>query len=337
MNYNQFSSAELKLLSDPINMRAKLDTGTHCNYKCSFCYYLDKLHVVTPLEKIKQRAKKLYDFGITEIDLSGGESSVHRDWFKILDHCKELGFKNISCLSNGYKFANADFLKKSFNHGLKEILFSLHGWDDSSHNTIVGKKGSFKKILQAIENCQKIGVKVRINCTVTDFNASSLLKYADLINSLMPLQLNFLPLNYWDHATNLNEASYENLSNWIKRAIDNLDTDIEINVRYIPFCFMKGYEKYIVGIYQHIFDQKDWNIIAYDADRLKPKALTTEDYFAEAHRKRNNSYTKGRGCFDCKFFYICDGVETKVGSRQALIPQSGEKIIDVQKYRRGDI
>lgn len=335
MNYNQFSSIELEILQDKFNTRAKLDTGTHCNYECSFCYYLDKLDVVTDVEIIKARAKKLYDFGMTEIDLSGGESSIHRNWFEILDYCKELGFKNISALTNGFKFANIEFLKKSQDHGLSELLFSLHGWDSESHAKIVNRKGSFERMLEAIKNCQFLGIKVRINCTVTSFNAPHLDEYVKLVNEIKPFQMNFLPLNYWEDAQKVEPESYELLSEHIKKAIDHLNQEIEINVRYIPYCFMQGYEKYVVGIYQHIFDRGDWNIIAYDIERLPEKPATIEDYFSAAKTKRVFSYTKEKECFNCKFFNICDGIEHKLRGFQAVQPIEGEKVTDVQLFRRG--
>lgn len=335
MNYNEFSSIELELINDKFNTRAKLDTGTHCNYACSFCYYLDKLDVVTDVEVIKARAKRLFDFGMTEIDLSGGESSIHKNWFEILDYCRELGFKNISALTNGFKFADMEFLKKSQKHGLSELLFSLHGWDSESHASIVKRKGSFERMLQAIKNCQEIGIKVRINCTVNGFNAPHLQTYAKLINEIKPFQLNFLPLNYWEDAQKIQAESYEVLSKHIKEAIDVLNPDIEINVRYIPYCFMQGYEKYVVGIYQHIFDRGDWNIIGYEVDRLPEKKATIEDYFAEAKKKRIFSYTKELKCFNCKYFNICDGIEHKLKTSQEVYPVAGDKIRDVQHFRRG--
>ena len=335
MNYNEFSSINLEILQDHFNTRAKLDTGTHCNYECSFCYYLDKLDVVTDVEVIKARAKKLYDFGMTEIDLSGGESSIHRNWFEILDYCRELGFKNISALTNGFKFANKEFLQKSKEHGLTELLFSLHGWDSESHTHIVKRKGSFERMLEAIKNSQELGIKVRINCTVTSFNAPHLEEYVKLINEIKPFQMNFLPLNYWEDAKNVGPENYEFLSQHIKTAVDQLNPAIEINVRYIPFCFMQNYEKYVVGIYQHIYDRGDWNIIAYDVDRLPEKPATPEDYFAHAKKQRVHSYTKPKKCFDCKYFNICDGIEHKLAETQDVYPIAGDKITDVQLFRRG--
>ena len=115
--------------------RAKLDTGTYCNYKCSFCYYKNSLDKIDDLEVIKGRIDYLRECGVEEVDLSGGESSIHPDWFDILDYC---GGFDVSTLSNGHRFSNISFMKKSQDHGLKEILFSLHGYDEESHDNLVG-------------------------------------------------------------------------------------------------------------------------------------------------------------------------------------------------------
>ena len=299
MNFNTF--AKIPRYDKPLNTRAKLDTGKECNYNCYFCYYQGHLDESDTYEEIIKRAKKLKDLGITEVDLSGGESSIHKDWFKILDYCNK-NFDNVSCLSNGSKFKDFDFLKKSKEHGLSEILFSLHGYDEKSHDKIVGVQGAFRDILESIKNAQKLNMIVRINCTVTSNNVNHLDKYTELINQIKPMQLNYLPLNYWDSASNLKTQNYEKIANSIKNSIDNLDKDIEINVRYIPFCFMKGYEKYVKDIPQHIYDLRDWNIAAYRYEDL-------DKVFDIAYQNRLHTYYKPKKCFKCKYFFDCDGIE----------------------------
>jgi len=339
LNYNLFSSTELVLINDPMNSRAKLDTGTHCNYKCSFCYYFDKLDEKTDKEVIKKRALKLRKMGMSEIDLSGGESSIHRDWFEILQYCREIGFTSISTLSNGSTFSNREFLLKSKEVGLSEILFSLHGYDKESHEEMVAHKSSFEKILKAIDHSHELGIKVRLNCTVTSKNVGAMTTYAALVNKIQPLQMNFLPLNYWDAAKNYSSENYEELSHGIKQAIDLIDPKIEINVRYIPFCFMQGYEKYVVGVYQHIFDLRDWNIIGYDVDTWSKDYTSNpglEEYFEIAKKKRLLTYHKNKECFDCRYFNICDGVEHKISSTQKVYPvidKNNARINDVMFFR----
>jgi MoaA/NifB/PqqE/SkfB family radical SAM enzyme len=42
-----------------------------------------------PLEVILERVDYIKAYGITEIDLSGGESSIEPNWFKILEYCQD--------------------------------------------------------------------------------------------------------------------------------------------------------------------------------------------------------------------------------------------------------
>ena len=56
MDCNKYSSALLK--KDYITTRcnrAKLDTGTFCNYDCEFCYYQGLLHIKTNYDLIYSR------------------------------------------------------------------------------------------------------------------------------------------------------------------------------------------------------------------------------------------------------------------------------------------
>jgi len=337
MDCNKFSTAPLEpdYTTQRCN-RAKLDTGLFCNYKCEFCYYLNDLDKKTSFSVIKDRIDILYKYGITEVDLSGGESSIHKDWFKILDYCNER-FECISCLSNGSAFANETFLLKSKQHGLKEILFSLHGYDEQSHNAIVGKSNAWKKIHKAIRLSKKHGIVVRLNCTVYQRNHERLIEYSKLVKDIKPLEVNFLTLNYWDDSEQLEPIDYLKVTNNIKLCIDEIVDDVEyINVRYTPYCFMKGYEKHVCNQYQHIYDIYDWNKEIYSYELDVDRAYTHEEKinlaYQAAKKERLESYNKPIECLQCKHFYICDGVENRVPP--TVIPEKGTKITDINYYRK---
>jgi len=317
--------------------RAKLDTGFHCNYKCEFCYYIDRLDVKTPYSTIENRINILHKYGISEVDLSGGESSIHKDWFKILDYCNER-FDNISCLSNGSVFSNEKFLLKSKKHGLKEILFSLHGYNEEVHDDIVGRKNAWKKIHKAIKLCQKHGIKVRINCTVYQKNYKGLVKYADIIKEIQPFQVNFLTLNYWDDNKTFDPIDdYGGLTDNIKKCIDLIINDTKyINVRYTPYCYMKDYEKYVCNQYQHVYDIFDWNKEIYDYDVDTSKTYTEKEKIKLGYKKaqdgRLDGCKKPIKCIRCKYFNICDGIEKQLDIE--VYPEEGKKITDVNFYRK---
>ncbi len=335
--YNELSHQLEIDYDEPLCHRAKLDTGTHCNYRCEFCYYKTQLNDVTEFNVIKERIDYLVDCGIKEVDLSGGESSIHKQWFDILDYCKSKGLK-ISTLSNGYKFADKLFLTKSKEHGLDEILFSVHGYDKESHNTLVGHRKGFENIVQAIHNAHELGILVRINCTVTHKNYKNLpTKFIALMQELKPFEVNFLTLNYWDDAGVQETIDYSIITPYVHQAIDLLKDSVKIiNVRYTPYCFMKGYEQYVCNYYQHIYDIYDWNIAVYnrDIDPSVYRADPLKAMYAAAEFKRNRTYYKTADCLKCKHYYICDGVEKQIKDVK-LRPEQGEQIKQVNFYRKG--
>jgi radical SAM protein with 4Fe4S-binding SPASM domain len=327
ISINKLFKPNYKFSNYPINNRSKLDTGTQCNYKCSFCYYIDKLDVLKSFKDIKKDIYLIHASGITEIDLSGGESSIHPNWFEILQECNI--FNHISTLSNGSKFCDIEFLQKSIDFGLKEILFSLHGWDEESHDRITRIPNSFRNILEAINNSIASKLITRLNCTIdSNFNEK---EYVELIKKLNISQLNFLPMNYWG-LHHQKRIDYKIISKKIQYCLDQLNKYIpEITVRYIPFCYMIGYEKYVVGTYQHIFDLKDWNLQTYNLKSLKP--INKENSFEVAYHRRNLTYIKNKECLTCKFLYICDGVEKELIDNFIFLPQIGEYITDVCYYK----
>ncbi len=311
------------------NKRAKVDTGTTCNYKCDFCYYYNSLNAkFKDIAIIKKEILLLYKIGIKEFDLSGGESSIHPYFIEIITHAKQYG--KVSTLSNGSMFHDIKFLEKCKQAGLQEVLFSLHGYDNISHDKIVHHKTAFDKIIKSIINCNELGIEVRLNCTIDNtFNEK---KYLELLNKLRFTQLNLLPLNYWDDASSKKSIDYKLIGNKAKYIIDNL-LNIECNVRYIPFCFMKEYEKNVVGVFQHIYDLKDWNLHAYDLPDTK---LTKNKMFEAATKNRIASFTKPLSCKDCSMAYICDGIEPQNLDDNKLEPYKGNKQPNVLYWRQHD-
>jgi radical SAM protein with 4Fe4S-binding SPASM domain len=337
---NSFSTVGIQIdKTTTPNSRARLFTGKLCNYRCEFCYYKNNLSDRDSLDLIFSRIDDIKRYGIEEIDLSGGESSVEPNWFKILERCQLVGFKNISCLSHGGKFSNPEFVTKSAKLGLSEVLFSLHGATAEIHDRITERKGSFDNLLTAIKNCQAQGLKIRINCTVYDINYLSLAgEYADLIKSIKPWQVNFIALNYGVDNHDFRFNNYQLITTEIKRCIDNIKDTVEhINVRYTPFCYMQGYEQYVVNYYQHIYDLHDWNLAMFDHDLDTSIEYTQEEKLQHSYNKakerRIHSFAKQEECRNCKNFFICDGVDKEIADSTPVMPIAGDKITTVNFYR----
>jgi len=328
--------------SNDICLRAKVDFGTTCNYNCYFCYYKEKLKVpFKDKEIIKEEIQTLAKAGIKEFDFSGGEVSIHPDLLEIIEYANKFG--KVSCLTNGFGFTNPTKVLRYIRSGLQEYMFSIHGGDRKSHNTAVGNNKAFDKILESIDIINRLNksliaqTTIRINTVINnDFDEVS---YVNLINSDIMKhikQINLLPLNYWDDAINNDLIDYNIVSDKIKYIIDNINYPIEINVRYIPYCFMYGYEKYVVNTYQHIFDKSDWNLITYNVNRIDYN-INKENMFEQAFKNRLNTYQKPRECIECSRRLICDGIEkVLIHSNNNLVPVPGEYILDVNHFRESD-
>ena len=335
----------VKLPPDTICARIPIHVGTICNCRCEFCYFKRNLKTARPLEQIKDRMLKAYNLGFRELDFTGGEPSVHPKFFEILSHGTELGCY-LSCLSNGWKFADMEFLKKAHSLGLKEILFSLHGCSEEQHDAIVGKPGAFKRILTAIRNAQELGMLVRINCTVYHKNYKTLpTVYADLINEIKPFEVNFIQLNYFEENGDFRPEVLDGQIEAIKQSIVKIKPYVKyINVRYVPFCYMQGFERYCVNYYQHIYDLYDWDLgFGYGySNKNEPKieGLTTRSYWLELGKKcceesRLRAFKKLPECSECKYSHICDGIKFELDPKTKVYPVPGKKILDVIHFRHG--
>lgn len=333
------STIIFKQSTEKRSTRAYIDTGKFCNYDCEFCYYKDQLDNRDDLELIKHRIKKAQEYGMESIEFCGGESTAEPNWFNFLSYAVECGFKSISVVTNGSLLAKPDFLSRSIQMGLTEVLFSLHGSNSAQHDKIVGRSGAFNRIMKAIKNVHDMNIPFRVNCTVYDINHKSLKdEYRDLLKSIKPLEVNFIAVKYNLDNSEFREVKYMDIIESIKACIDSIKYDVKyINVRMVPFCLMQGYEKYNVNHYQQIYDVYDWNRGTYEenytAERLSEQEQTKKDFEAAA-RFRVDGYYKAPSCKDCKNFYICDGIDNKLKD-QELTPIPGKKILDPNHYRIG--
>lgn len=317
--------------------RARLYTGPLCNYKCVFCYCKNHLKDTKSLEQILKEVDYYYDYGIRELDLSGGEPSIRKDFFEILDYCTSKGITP-SCLSNGFKFADLEFCKETQKHGLNEVLFSLHGSNEELHDSIVQHKGAFKRIIQAIKNTKALGYRVRVNCTVTELNYKTLYdEFPKLVNSLDVFEVNLILVNNWEDNEGGKIVDLETLTNAINASIDKFKTKL-VNVRYTPFCYLTEHLENCTNYAQIAYDIYDWDIACYT---ILPEELhkytRTPNYMIRnqlesAKKNRIQGFFKTPECKECKFFYICDGL--KKGCNAKVKPVKGPKIMDPIFFRK---
>lgn len=285
--------------------RIKIDTGYKCNLRCEFCYNGDNHNLPNrSFDEIKNDIIYYSTLGFKSFDFSGGEPSIIKDLPKYIAFAKRYG--DVSCVSNGFGFAKMSFLKECHANGLNEILFSLHSIDEKRYRMITN--GDLKYLLTAISNAKKLGMIIRLNITV--YSKTDLSDFSVYINELHPYQVNFILLNYFEGAQNFIHQDVYNDCQKIKCCIDQINDDIDINVRYAPFCYMQGYEKYVKDYFQHLYDKHDWSLLSYYPFKdIETESQADEMCIKIARQHRCDSFVKKPQCKNCKYFFECDGVK----------------------------
>ncbi|HTZ11839.1 MAG TPA: radical SAM protein [Candidatus Margulisiibacteriota bacterium] len=246
-----------------ITRRVKVVTGFRCNADCMFCYYKNRLKEpnLDP-SLIKKDLDFAFRQGIREVDFSGGEPTIHPHLGELIGYAKKKGFEKVCIITNGIALANKDYYKSLVEAGLDETLFSVQGHDKDSHDHFVNVDDAFRRMMAALENAYRLGQEIRTNTVVHKKNHADLLKLCKIIVPFKPLQVNFIVVNDWECARVLLKdvvAPYSEVASSLKGACDFLKSYLEnINVRYIPFCMMKGYEKYLCDVTQLKYDPYEW-------------------------------------------------------------------------------
>lgn len=254
-----------------LTKKVDINLGYGCNAKCPFCYYYDSvvtgenLNTLTT-EQAKEQLRQAKRFDIEEIEFTGGEVSLRKDFAELVAYAKnELKFKVVAMVTNGIVLANFDYLKVLADSGLDDVLFSVHGHTAEMHDQLTVTKGSFSRIMQAIDHATRLGLRVRTNTVVCKTNYQYLEDIFQLLINKKVDNINLIAFNPIIQARNQDVisdlyVSYTEVGNSIMRAIARHRSALpHLNIRYLPPCFVPGYEQYVTNLDQMNFDPDEWN------------------------------------------------------------------------------
>jgi MoaA/NifB/PqqE/SkfB family radical SAM enzyme len=97
---------------------------------------------------------------------------VRPDFFEICQYARHLGFA-IRIYSNGYLIDEERARKLKEIHTF-EVEISIHGARPETHDRLTGIRGSFDRVISALENLQKYRIKTNLKCPITHLNQGEL-------------------------------------------------------------------------------------------------------------------------------------------------------------------
>jgi len=319
-----------------LNKRGVIYVTDICNQKCKFCYYAyskaPKNHY--SLELIKKRLDifKRY-YGLTHVDITGtGEPTLYPHIKEVVRYCDEIGLKP-ALITNGQR---TDVIKELIEDGhLEDVILSIHSTGDAFHELT---KGSWEKSLETLRLLRDTKFNWRANVCVVNENLNKLVETIEVTHKYGGRLMNFLVFNphpgtELSNMPNDIQASYTECAEAMKPAIDRAEElGVRIEVRYIPICTMKGYEKYVLNFSQWIFDPYGWEEASGNA---KPAFETDLDAVEFVKNKCKVNYKQGK-CETCAIKNICDGVYPQYIKKygpEEFIPYDGDQINYAMHFR----
>ena len=141
-----------------------------CNLDCFFCYN-DVGLAGEPLrrEQYFELFAELRDLEVLHLTLSGGEPLAQPDFLALGGRARELGFA-VRIKSNGHALRGelARRVRDEIDPFLIEI--SLHGATAATHDRQTRVPGSFERLLATLAGLRTLGLRVKLNSTLTAWN-----------------------------------------------------------------------------------------------------------------------------------------------------------------------
>ncbi len=148
----------------PLINVVQLTLTNRCQCNCKHCG-VSKLREVIKGELTFEQIDLLFrDFklaGCVVVDLFGGEPTLRRDLFEIIERGKSYGFM-VSLETNGYVI-DQPYMERLAAAGLDQIYLSLDDYRAETHDEIRRKKGSFDRAVRALELGAKSGIIMHVS------------------------------------------------------------------------------------------------------------------------------------------------------------------------------
>lgn len=277
--------------------RVDIKVGFYCNNHCVFCVQgkkRDSLPAKTK-EEVKASLKEAFSKGKREVVFTGGEPTLHPNFFELVNYAKQIGFKQIQIQSNGRIFAYLDFCLEAIQAGATQFGPSLHAHKARVHDFLTAAPGSFEQTKKGIQNLKKLNQYVLTNSVITSKNYKFLPELARLLVSLGVDQFQFAFVHILGTAKENQDwlvPAKSKIMPYVKKGLKiGIKAGKKVTTEAIPYCLLKGYE-------------------SYAAEEIMPKTriydagFTVEDY---GDYRRSSGKAKREECKKCFFYQACEG------------------------------
>lgn len=267
-------------------------TGLLCNEKCFFCFqdtdYIKQHDTKTDIHSVIKSLIIGRKRKIDMVNISGWEPTIYKNLVDILHLSQKFWYTTIKLITNGLAFASFEYCQRHLPY-ITDIALSFHAPHESPQDIITWHPGSYKKLLQSLENISLFPhIRLHNHCAINAYNYDLLEEHIQYMISLGFESIHFLSLMSNTDANKENLVAIEKTAKKMMYIIDTYSHKIRIEVAYIQPCFMPWYEEYI-------------SFFEYKQDYISNNVSSLQSW--ETTILQNKELKEP--CHDCKFLSRC--------------------------------
>jgi len=182
------------------------------------------------------------------INLTGGEPTIHPEFFKVIDFFRSNHPNNrVVIASNGRIFFYEKFVKQFFSYDNSLLEIAIHGYDEKSHDTVTCIKGSFKQTIQGIHNLLRLKnntQEIEIRIVLTKMTIDKLDRMLSFLNKEFDLsKISNIPLMFLEMEGQAIDniatvgLTYTEAAKYIPKVIEKWSPTIKnLRLYHFPLC-----------------------------------------------------------------------------------------------------
>jgi MoaA/NifB/PqqE/SkfB family radical SAM enzyme len=271
-----------------------------CANRCVFCATGDRISAALPWEKIDGILRQHRAEGTDQLDIDGGEPTLHPRLLDAIRLAREIGYRSINVTTNGRLLRDPAFAQALLDSGITHLLISLHGATRAVHEAATDAADSFAQTLAGIDAVMALRpahVETGMNVTIVRCNVDHLLPLAELAIAKGFSKINFQFTTPFGRAWEDVVPPLEEAARAVMDVIDRCADRIQIHVINAQFCAFPGYERYVTGDLQKL-----GRTMVFAADPRFPEQVNLYAWLGAKREKR-------AVCAECPWTTVCEGFQ----------------------------
>ena len=144
-----------------------------CNLTCPTCYagsspqnksFMSVEQFTTTIDGLLEKGKGDADL----IQLSGGEPTIHPEFFEILEIALDRGIKQVYINTNAIKLSRREFAERVASYGSRvSVYLQFDGFKPATYGLLRGREDLLETKIRAADLCEELGINTVPTMTLT--------------------------------------------------------------------------------------------------------------------------------------------------------------------------